>query len=263
MFEKFIENNDHNKIDDEILATAYENMGDYQRSFIKTAIAFQFTQHKAPLLGQFFLESSNNGFEHYYCNQQEKNLLFYIDKTYSYPTKFLALLCQAIIAKVENIFVFLDKEITEQKKAIFLTCLELAGIENSYFAPQNFYQELQNIAGNGTKILYCTKQTLPFHKNIFLDNSPLSIIAPVQYKQEIELAYAKEDIIFKEEEPYKAIHIQNKKQQNVIADISFCASDTGLQNYSHGMEFCFLYPNLHSDFFTKKIQYHTLKIDFE
>ena len=142
--------------------------------------------------GEIFLESSQDGFEKYCITQKIKNILFYIDDTYNYPTKLLSLLCQAIIAQPDNIIVFLDKNINEQMRTVILTCLELTGIEDSFFAPQNFYSEIQNLATNETKIIYCTNQTISSHnQNIFIDNIPLSVIATQSCKQEIELAYPK------------------------------------------------------------------------
>lgn len=264
MLKQFIETNNYHRIEDEILATAYENMGDYYRSFIKTAIAFHFANYKQPRFGETFYESSQNGFETFCITQKIKNILFYVDTTYDCPAKFLALLCQAIIAQAENIFVFLDKNIKEQTQKTLLTCLELAGIENSFFAPQNFYTSIENLATNETKIIYCTKQNIfSLNPHIFIDNITISIIAPLVYTQEIELAYSKENILYKDEPAYTNIKKQRHQKQTTKTDVSFCVTDEALQNYTHGMEFCFLYPNLTPLFFINKIQYQALNLNFE
>ncbi len=155
------------KIADEICANEYENCSAQIRGLSKTAIAFHFSESVYPKNCEQFTEHSSSGFCQGYKKQNISALLFLVDKKYDSPAKFLSLLCRSIRANVQQCFVFIDKNMPEETFRLFINCLELCGIENSYYLPDkavlnDFYAKMQKIAGSQVKLINCNENNQDF-----------------------------------------------------------------------------------------------------
>lgn len=265
------------KIADDQCADAYEASSASLRSAIKTAMAFHFSENTFTEPKEVFMENSSSGFCKGYKKQALENLFVFIDKDYSAPAKFLALICQAIQANVKQIFVFLDKAMPKPKRSLFLTCLELCGIENSYDLPEkdfleNFFSQLQEQNAARTKIINCSIKGQNFKAikavNTFTDTLKLRVFAQNAQREMITQAYGKSATYTytKEEKPascrehFDTIMQSPQKQEY---DVSFASTETAPQNYGVGMEFCFKYPKLSPNFFYDTICFCTLATNDE
>lgn len=264
------------KIADEQCADAYETSSANLRSAIKTAVAFHFSENTQTESKEVFVEKSSSGFCKGYKKQALENLFIFIDKDYSAPAKFLALVCQAVQANVKQIFVFLDNAMPKPKRALFLTCLELCGIENSYFLPEkdfleNFFSQLQDQTAAPAKIISCSIKGQNFKAikavNTITDTLKLRIYAQNAQREMITQAFGKSATYTytKEEKPassrehFNALMLSSQKQEY---DISFVSTEKASQNYGPGMEFCFKYPKLSLDFFYDTIYFSNLAANY-
>lgn len=263
------------KIADEICANEYENCSAEIRGLLKTAIAFHFSESTYPKNCEQFTEHSSSGFCQGYKKQNISALLFLIGRQYDSPAKFLSLLCRAIRANVQQCFVFIDKNMPEKMFHLFINCLELCGMENSYYLPDktvlnDFYAELQKIAGTQIKLINCNENKQDFielkQKDTFTENLSLEIIAPKSQKKFLELAYGKSaSVTFQTKNPPQTAR---KHFQNILEhgrdnyDISFVSTKTADQNYGTGMEFCFMHPQLPQNFFNDTIIFSNLESNY-
>lgn len=262
------------KIADELCANAYETCTPDIRNRIKSAIAFHFSENTVQKEEEVFTPKSSTGFCKGSRKQALENVFIFIDKNYSAPAKFLAVLCQAIRANAKQIFVCIDKVLPEEQFSLFLTCLELCGIENSYYLPEKIIIEqfaLQLQAENiQAKYVFCggNKQNLQAVSpvNSFTDSLPLSICAQNEQKEMLSLSYGNSAVItYSSEnspcscrEHFTALLQSSQKQY----DISFISPETGRQNYGLGMEFCFKHPQLPQDFFYDILYFSNLEINY-
>ncbi len=267
------------KIADEICANEYENCSAQIRGLLKTAIAFHFSASVYPKNCEQFTEHSSSGFCQGYKKQNISALLFLVDKKYDSPAKFLSLLCRSIRANVQQCFVFIDKNMPEETFRLFINCLELCGIENSYYLPDkavlnDFYAKMQKIAGTQVKLINCNENNQDFialkQKDIFTENLPLEIIAQKSQKKILELAYGKSAAVtYQTQNPPQTAR---KHFQNILEhclehgkdnyDISFISTKTAEQNYGMGMEFCFTHPQLPQNFFNDTVIFSNLESNY-
>lgn len=264
------------KIADEQCAAAYETCTPSLRSAIKTAVAFHFSENSFTEPKEVFMEKSSSGFCKGYKKQALENLFIFIDKDYSAPAKFLALVCQAVQANVKQVFVFLDKTMPKPKRSLFLACLELCGMENSYDLPEkdfleNFFNQLQEQSAAHAKVINCSIKGQNFKGvkavNTITDTLKLRIFAQKTQREMITQAYGKSATYTyaKDEKPassrghFNALMQSSQKQEY---DISFVSTETAPQNYGPGMEFCFRYPKLSSDFFYDTMYFSNLETNY-
>lgn len=264
------------KIADEQCAAAYEACTPQLRSAIKTAIAFHFSENPLIEPKEIFMEKSSSGFCKGYKQQALENLFIFIDKDYSAPAKLLALFCQAIQANVKQLFVFLDKAMPKQKHSLFLACLELCGIENSYTLPEkdfldNFFKALQEQTTSPAKVISCSMKGQNFQEikevNTFADTLKVRVFAQNPQREMVTLAYgksatytyAKEEKLTSSREHFNALMQSSQKQEY---DISFVSTEKAAQNYGLGMEFCFNYAKLPQDFFYDTIYFCNLETNY-
>ena len=261
------------KIADEICANAYETCTPAIRNLIKTAIAFHFSDNSVQEVQEIFIEKSSSGFCKGYKKQAVENACFFIDKAYSAPAKFLELLCLAIRANVKQLFVFIDKGMPQEQFLLFLACLELCGIENSYYLPEKekieeFAEQLskENIL---TKYVFCGANKLNLSAvkpvNTFTDNLNFSVCARHFQKEIHSLSYgnAATVIYSAENSPLTSReHFAGLLQSQKLYDISFISTEAGTQNYGSGMEFCFKHSQLPQDFFYDILQFSNLEINY-
>lgn len=262
------------KIADELCANAYETCTPDIRNLIKTAIAFHFSENTMQEAHEVFMENSSSGFCKGIKKQAVENGFIFIGKDYSALAKFLAILCQAIRANVKQPFVFIEKTMPEKEFSLFLTCLELCGIENSYYLPEK--DKIENLAAqlqkenNLTKYVFCgaSEKNIPNIKpfNAFTDTFKPSICAQHSQKEMLSLSYGNEaTITYRSENPLLSSRehftrlIQSPKKHY---DISFISAETGWQNYGLGMEFCFKHPQLPQDFFYDILHFSNLEINY-
>lgn len=265
------------KIADEICADEYENCSALLRSVIKTAVAFHFSQSNSLKKQEIFSESDSSGF----CRGIKKEPVPYVflilDKNYNAPAKFLSVLCQAILASVPHIFVFADKNTAPETFNAYINCMELCGIENSYFLPDE--DVLCTLRGRldaffrkkGRTVLFSDKQHYYSKlgtQNTCRENSRLSIIADSSQKDLLIQGYGpKDSLVFADENinslPQNArehfAHILTTAEQEY--DISFISGKKGMQNYGAGMEFCCLSP-VSQDFFCSLTLFANLESNY-
>lgn len=274
--QNFFDSLEQYKIADTQCADAYETSSPQLRSAIKSAIAFHFSENTFTEPQEVFMEKSSSGFCKGSKKQALENLFIFVDKDYSAPAKFLALVCQAIQANVKQLFVFLDKAMPKQKRSLFLTCLELCGIENSYDLPEKdflekFFNQLQEQSTAPAKIINCSIKGQTFKGikavNVITDTLKLRIFAQNAQREMITQAYGKSATYTytKDEKPasvrehFNALLQSPQKQEY---DISFVSTETAPQNYGVGMEFCFRYPKLSPDFFYNTIFFSNLAANY-
>lgn len=261
------------KIADEMCANAYEACTPDLRNLIKTAIAFHFSENSVQEAQEIFIEKSSSGFCKGYKKQAVENAFFILDKDYSAPAKFLAVLCQAIRANVKQLFVFIDKAIPQKQFSLFLACLELCGIENSYYLPEK--EKIENLAaqlqkGNiPLKYIFCGENELNIQAimpaDTFTDNLNFSICAQHSQKEMLSLSYGNTAAITysAENSPLTSReHFTRLLQSQKRCDISFISTETGAQNYGTGMEFCCKHSKLPQDFFYDILQFSNLEINY-
>lgn len=261
------------KIADEICANAYETCTPAIRNLIKTAIAFHFSDNSVQEVQEIFIEKSSSGFCKGYKKQAVENACFFIDKAYSAPAKFLALLCQAIRANVKQLFVFMDKAMPQEQFLLFLACLELCGIDNSYYLPGK--EEIESFAAQlikeniQSKYVFCgvNELNLPAVKpvNTFTDNLNLSVCARHSQKEILSLSFGNAATVIygAENSPLTSReHFAGLLQSQKRYDISFISTETGAQNYGLGMEFCFKHSQLPQDFFCDILQFSNLETNY-
>lgn len=264
------------KISEEQCADAYETSSPQLRSAIKTAIAFHFSENTFTEPQEIFMEKSSSGFCKGYKKQALENLFIFIDKDYSAPAKFLALVCQAVQANVKQLFVFLDKAMPKQKRSLFLACLELCGIENSYDLPEkdfleNFFNQLQEQTNTQARIINCCTKGQNFKGikavnaitdtlklRIFVQNAQREMITQA-YGKSATYAYTKDEKTGSSRDHFNALMQSSQKQEY---DISFVCTETAPQNYGVGMEFCFKYPKLSPNFFYDTIFFSNLAANY-
>lgn len=265
------------KIADELCADAYETCTPDIRGAIKTALAFHFSENTLIEEAQeVFVEKSSSGFCKGYKKQALENLFILIDREYSAPAKFLALVSQAIRANVKQVFVFLDKTMPKQKLYLFLACLELCGMENSYYLPEkemleNWFSEIQQQNKSRIKLIDCSSCGKNFHNikpvNIFTDTLQLKVFAQNSQRKIITLAYGKSaayTYTAEEKEHSCREHFNTllRASPNWYYDISFAGTQAAAQNYGLGMEFCFHYPKLPQDFFYDTLYFSNLETNY-
>lgn len=271
------------KIADELCAAAYETCTPDIRSAIKTALAFHFSENTLTEALEIFVEKSSSGFCKGYKKQAAETVFFLIDKDYSAPAKFLALISQAIRANVKQLFVFLDKNMPKQKLYLFLACLELCGIENSYYLPEkeileNLFGELQKQSNNSIRGIHCSinRNICSIKEQIFQNIKPihmltdtlqLKVFAQNSQRKMLTLAYGKSaTYTYTAEENISSCreHFQKLLQAALTSyyDISFASFQAAAQNYGHGMEFCCKYPKLPRDFFYDTLFFSNLETNY-
>lgn len=261
------------KIDDELCAAAYETCKPDMRSLIKTAAAFHFSENTMQEAQEVFIEKSSTGFCKGYKKQTLEQVFFIIEKEYSAPAKFLAILCRAIRANVKQIFVFIEKSMPEKQFSLFLACLELCGIENSYYLPEK--EKIEGLAGQLskenilTKYVFCGANEFNFPAvkpvNTFTDTLTLSICAQKEQKEILSLSYGNSAAATYQSEPSPLSsreHFNTLLHSQKKYDISFISTEAGTQNYGAGMEFCFKHPQLPQDFFYDIVYFSNLEINY-
>lgn len=276
MMQNLFDSLEQYKITDEQCAEAYETSSASLRGAIKTAIAFHFSENTPEEPKEVFIEKSASGFCKGYKKQPLENLFIFIDKDYSAPAKFLALLCRAVQANAKQLFVFLDKTMPKPKRALFLACLELCGIENSYNIPEkefleNFFSQLEEQSAAETKIINCSIKEQNFKGikavNTITDTLKLRIYAQNAQREMITQAfgksatytYTKEEKTVSCREHFNVLMQSSQKQEY---DISFVSTEQASQNYGVGMEFCFKYPKLSQDFFYDTLYFSNLATNY-
>lgn len=264
------------KIADELCAAAYETCTPDIRGAIKTALAFHFSEKTPPEAQEVFVEKSSSGFCKGYKKQVLENIFILIDREYSAPAKFLALVSQAIRANVKQVFVFIDKNMPKQKLNLFLACLELCGIENSYYLPEkemleNLFSEIQQQNKSQIKIINCSICGKNFQNikpvNIFTDSLQLKVFAQNSQRKLITLAFGKSaayTYTAEEKIPSCREHFNTLLQSspNWYYDVSFAGTHAAAQNYGLGMEFCYTYPKLPLDFFYDTLYFCNLETNY-
>ncbi len=131
------------QIGDTFLAEKYEEISPENRSRIKTAIAFHFSLHKAQNEEELYYSHTNSGLFYGIHQKAAPFLVCVLEEGFASPAQLLATLCPAVIAGVENIFIFLAQNTADS----ILGSLELCGIENIYLLHENTskIQEKENI----------------------------------------------------------------------------------------------------------------------
>lgn len=273
--QNLFENLEQYKIADELCAAAYETCTPDIRSAIKTALAFHFSENELTEAQEVFIEKSSSGFSKGYKRKALENLFILIDRDYSAPAKFLALASQAIKANVKQLFVFIDKNMPKQKLYLFLTCLELCGIENAYYLPEkefleNLFNEVQQ-NNSPVKIINCSIRGQNFQSikpvNMLTDTLKVKIFAQNSQRKMLTLAYGKSaTYTYTAEEKINSscdhFHTLLQSPLNAYYDISFASTQAALQNYGHGMEFCLKYPKLPQDFFYDTLFFSNLETNY-
>ena len=131
------------QIGDTFLAEKYEEISPENRSRIKTAIAFHFSLHKAQNEEELYYSHRNSGLFYGIHQKAAPFLVCVLEEGFASPAQLLATICPAVIAGVENIFIFLAQNTADS----ILGSLELCGIENIYLLHENTSkkQEEENI----------------------------------------------------------------------------------------------------------------------
>lgn len=263
------------KITDEICAEEYERCSPLLRSLIKTAVAFHFSVQTAPKYKEIFTERDRSGFCSGIRHEKIPYLFMIIDKNYQSPAKFLSLLCQAVLAEIPNIFVFIHKNTEHEFFNAYINCLELCGIENSYYLPNedtllNLQNSLDGFFGTcGKHIVFSdTPGNYSGFKapDTFCECFPVSIAAQPQQRELLHLAYgnsAKTEYAKTDLPDTARIHFNrllNTPQQHF--DISFLPSKPGQQNYGSGMEFCFISSRVPQNFFCHSVFFANLETNY-
>lgn len=262
------------KIADELCANAYETCTPAVRNLIKTAIAFHFSENTVHEAQEVFIEKSSSGFCKGYKRQALENVLIFIDKEYSAPAKFLSLLCQAIRANTKQLFVFIEKTMPEKQFSLFLACLELCGIENSYYFPGK--EKIENLAIQfqqehmQTKYVFCSEKEQHFQVinpiDIFTDNLVLSICAQSSQKEMLSLSFGSSAKVTWNTENLPRTSREHfgrlLQSPQTYCDVSYISEKSGTQNYGLGMEFCFKHPQLPQNFFYDILYFSNLDINY-
>lgn len=263
------------KIADEICADHYESCPPLLRSVIKTAAAFHFSMHSPLKSKEIFTDTDRSGFCSGTIYKKIPYLFMIIDKNYQSPAKFLAVLCRAVLAEIPHIFVFLDKNLPHAVFNAYINCMELCGIENSYYLPDektlaDLDGKLQiffNSAGRhvlfSDTALYCGKLGT---KNTFREHIKVSIAARAEQEELLRLAYGScADIRFAAEKSTDTARAQFQQlAQNPapVCDISFLPSCPGIQNYGSGMEFCFIASHMPQHFLYHAVFFANLETNY-
>lgn len=265
------------KIADEICANEYETCSALLRSVIKTAAAFHFSQSNQLKKQEIFLETDSSGFCRGIRKEPVPYVFLILDKNYNAPAKFLSVLCQAILASVPHIFVFADKNTDPETFNAYINCMELCGIENSYFLPdEDILCTLRSqldafFRKKGKTVLFSDKQHY-FPKlgtqNTCKENSRFSIIADNSRKELLKLGYGPKDSLVFTDENINSISKNAREHFARILttadkeyDISFIGGKKGMQNYGAGMEFCCLSP-VSQDFFCSLTLFANLESNY-
>lgn len=264
------------RIPDEISANEYEATPADVRSLIKTAIAFHFSGKPFTDEKEIFVPRSFTGFCKGISQKRAAFALAVIDGAYQSPAKFLSVVCQAVLAGIQEIYVFLDKKMPREKFHIFLTCFELCGLENVFYLPEEKELEkaaalLKTVHGQTGKFLLFAERKQYMRalssKDVFKENYPVKIAAGETQKDFLRLAYGSADIVFSEESACPA----NPKEHfetilNAEAngfDVSFCAERQAKLNLGKGLEFCFKHPRLPENFFCETLGFYSLENSYE
>jgi len=115
-------------IKDDFLAEKYETLSAQKKALIKTAIAFQFSFHQTKWEEERYFSNKNSGFFYGIHKKPAPFLLCVLDQEFTSPATLLSILCPAVIAGVENIYIFLSPNTADS----ILASLELSGMENIY-----------------------------------------------------------------------------------------------------------------------------------
>ena len=312
------------QIKDDFLAENYENISAQKRALIKTAIAFQFSFHKKKSEEEKYFSNRHSGFFYGIHEKPAPFLVCVLEQEFTSPAKLLSILCPAVIAGVENIYIFLSPHMADS----VLASLELSGIENAYLLKDNSSatKTAENISVIGTCLEHLltefphekgrvillsnekTKQskTDELENNFFeqLEEKTKTLSIPTYIDVQSPTIYARKEnhalINFAYTDPNiidSSMHIAKcaqhektpcsehmpeavpntaaannthnnpkndfAKQRNnasasfttnnqPIADISFIPELLGMQNYSEGMELCFIHEFINIDFFVNK-----------
>lgn len=264
------------RIPDEISANEYESTPAAVRSLIKTAVAFHFSENPFTDEKEIFVPRSFTGFCKGFSRKRAAFALAAIDADYRSPAKFLSVVCQAVLAGIQEIYIFIDPKMPQEKFHIFLTCFELCGLENIFFLPEE--KELEKTAellktayGQTGKILLFAEQKQYMHtlssKNVFKENYPVKILACERQKEFLELAYGCAGIVFSEKSVCPASpkeHFETILNAETDGfDVSFCAERQAKLNLGEGLEFCFRHPRLPEDFFCETLGFYSLENSYE
>lgn len=263
------------KIADEICAEEYDSCSPLLRSVIKTAVAFHFSVQKAPNYAEIFTEQDRSGFCGGIRLEKIPYLFMIIDKSYQSPAKFLSLLCQAVLAEIPHIFVFIHKNTEHEFFNAYINCLELCGIENSYYLPneetlltlQNSLDRFFNAPGkhiifSESPDNYCNFKA----PDTFRDCFPVSIAALPQQRELLRLAYgnaAKTEYTEAKLPETARTHFERLlKTPRQHFEISFLPSKPGQQNYGSGMEFCYIFSRMPQNFFCRELFFSNLETNY-
>ncbi len=242
-------------ISDQLFANAYESLDASQRALIKTAIAFHFSLQPKQYEQHKVIKNKPDGFNISKSYTLRPFACFFMDKNFASPARLLSLICPALIAGLENIYVFIESGI----RASIITTLELCGLEQVYvlenfnkgeelinnsleFLTQEFSPEQglifllsqnQDKADYQNKIMQFSQRAI-----IYSDNYNPTINALKQRKEELSFAYGESNFAF-------------QKNTNIImqSDISFSSNMLAKQNYEVGMELCYLNEYIKPEFF--------------
>ncbi len=261
---------DEHKISDAIFAEAYQKVSDEQRALIKTSIAFHFNTQTQIHEQTKFIKNKFSGFNFEESKKVSPFLICLLEKNFTSPARLLAVLCPAVIAGIENIYI-----LTERKSESILASLELCGLENIYYLTDfNDHTFLINqtikslIAAQKEKgrlvFFHQDNITLPYQNNLskftkleiksFCDYSKPRLYANEENLKALEFAYGLGCNIFTPNYAKSQAHNsdQTNEEINSMTSISFDQDQKAEQNYSKNMELCYLNPMINTSYFFNK-----------